>query len=228
MDAARFFDIPAGLFHASYLAEVVSLDDPQSLERVQVRLYAFDGLDGQDVPLWARVACPFAGNNRGAFLMPDVGDEVLVTFLQGDVRHPVVIGGLWSGHNSSPASLAGEGNKTKVIRSKNGVKITLDDHDGQEKLVIETPGGQKVTLQDGPGQIEAVDTNGNSVKLDSSGITLRASANVKVQAAKVEVQAGMVTVDAGMSKFSGVVKCDTLIATSVVSTSYTPGAGNIW
>jgi hypothetical protein len=51
---------------------------------------------------------------------------------------------------------------------------------------------------------------------------------VTVSAAKVDVSAGMVTVDAGMSKFSGVVKCDTLIATSVVSTSYTPGAGNIW
>ena len=51
---------------------------------------------------------------------------------------------------------------------------------------------------------------------------------MKVQAAKVDVTAGMVTVDAAMAKFSGIVKCDVLNATSVVSTSYTPGAGNIW
>jgi hypothetical protein len=44
----------------------------------------------------------------------------------------------------------------------------------------------------------------------------------------MEVSAGMVTVNAGMSKFSGVVQCDTLITNAVISTSYTPGAGNIW
>ena len=58
--------------------------------------------------------------------------------------------------------------------------------------------------------------------------TVTASAQVKVQASTVQVDAGMVTVNAGMSKFSGVVQCDTLISNSVVSASYTPGAGNIW
>ena len=67
-----------------------------------------------------------------------------------------------------------------------------------------------------------------SIKLESAGITVTASAKVKVSASQVEVSAGMVKVDAAMSNFSGVVKCDTLISNSVVSTSYTPGAGNIW
>ncbi len=49
-----------------------------------------------------------------------------------------------------------------------------------------------------------------------------------MQAATVKVSAGMVTVDAGMSKFSGVVQADTLIATTVIASTYTPGAGNIW
>ena len=51
---------------------------------------------------------------------------------------------------------------------------------------------------------------------------------VAVQAATVEVTAAVVKVDAGMSNFSGVVKCDTLISNAVISSSYTPGAGNIW
>jgi len=51
---------------------------------------------------------------------------------------------------------------------------------------------------------------------------------VKVQASQVEVSAGMVKVDAAISKFSGVVKCDVLQATTVVASTYTPGAGNIW
>ena len=228
MGASDLGNLPQGLWHAHYLAKVSDLNDPSSLGRVQVRLLSFDGVAGHDAPLWARIALPFAGNNRGAYFIPDVGDEVLVAFLNGDWRFPVVVGGLWNGQASPPETMdAASKNYLKVIRSRNGVKVTLDDHDGQEKMVLETPGGQKITLKDGPGAVEIVDSNGNSVKLESAGITVQASAKVTVQASTVDVSAGMVKVDAGMSKFSGVVQCDTLIATTVVASTYTPGAGNV-
>jgi uncharacterized protein involved in type VI secretion and phage assembly len=228
MNRAPVFERAAGWRPGGHLARVVAIDDPERLNRVQVRLIAFDGVDGQDMPLWARVVAPFAGDDRGAFLMPDVGDEVLVVFENGDPRYPLVLGGLWNGAAPPPADLGTEGNRLKRIRSKRGVTVTLDDRQGQEQLVLETPGGQRVTLADGPGAITIEDASGNRITLETSGITVQAAANVKVQAAKVEVSAGMVTVDAAMAKFSGVVKCETLIATSVVATSYTPGAGNIW
>jgi len=217
-----------GLGHGVYLAEVSSIDDPAQLARVQVRLFNFDGVDGHDGPVWARVACPFAGNNRGAFLIPDVGDEVLVSFVNGDARFPIVLGGLWNGQSTAPEQISNGRNLRKVIRSKNGVKLTLEDEDGQEKFIAETPGGQRITLQDGPGKITIEDSNGNSIEMETAGITITGAAKVTVNAPQVAVSAGMVQVDAAMSKFSGVVQCDTLIATSVVSTSYTPGAGNIW
>jgi uncharacterized protein involved in type VI secretion and phage assembly len=228
MDRASFLERPAAWLHAAYLAQVVDLNDPLNLNRVQVRLVAFDDVANQDAPLWARVVCPFAGKNRGAFLIPDVDDEVLVIFQNGDPSYPLVIGGLWNGNSTSPENIQSGQNRYKVIRSKNGVKLTLDDNQGQETFIAETPGGQKVTLKDGPGTITIEDSNGNSIKLDSSGITINAAANVKVTAAQVDVSAGLVNVDTAMAKFSGVVQCQTLIATSVVSTSYTPGAGNIW
>lgn len=228
MDRARFLARPTAWLQAAYLAQVVSLDDPASLNRVQVRLIAFDDCTHQDAPMWARVVCPFAGNDRGAFLMPDVDDEVLVVFQNGDPSYPLVLGGLWNGTAASPADFSGGQNRYKVIRSKNGVKLTLDDQQGQETFIVETPGGQKVTLKDGPGSVVIEDANGNSIELATSGITVTAAANVKVSAAKVDVSAGMVNVDTAIAKFSGVVKCETLISTSVVSTSYTPGAGNIW
>lgn len=225
----QLFEVPMpGQFQGGYLAEVVDLNDPDNLARVQVRLLNFDGVDGHDGPVWARVASAFAGKNRGAFLIPDVGDEVLVTFVNGDPRYPIVLGGLWNGSDTAPESISGGRNVRKVIRSKNGVKLTLEDEDGQEKCILETPGMQKVTLKDGPGTITIEDSNGNSIKLESAGITITAAAKVTVNAAQVAVSAGMVQVDAGMSKFSGVVQCDTLIATTVVGTTYTPGAGNIW
>ena len=61
MDRARFLARPSAWLQAAYLAQVVSLDDPESLNRVQVRLIAFDDCTNQDAPLWARVVCPFAG-----------------------------------------------------------------------------------------------------------------------------------------------------------------------
>ncbi len=95
-DAA--FTAPAPWMQAAMLARVVSLNDPQGLNRVQIRLLAYDDVDQQDAAVWARVVCPFAGNDRGAFFLPDVDDEVMVIFVQGDSRHPLVIGGLWNVH----------------------------------------------------------------------------------------------------------------------------------
>ncbi len=228
MKRDALFERPLGWMHAATLAQVVSLDDPDARNRVQVRLLSHDGVSEQDAPLWARVVAPFAGSDRGLFFPPDVDDEVLVVFMNGDPRFPLIVGGLWNGSSASPADIDSGQNKTKRLKSKNGVAITILDEDGQETLTLETPGGQVVTLKDGPGEITVVDANGNSVKLETAGITVEASAKVTVNAPQVEVSAGMVKVDAAMSNFSGIVKCDTLITNSVVSTSYTPGAGNVW
>ena len=228
MDRARNFQPGAGWMQSAYLAKVVDIADPERLNRVQVRLLAFDAVEGQDAPLWARVVCPFAGADRGAFLMPDVDDEVLVVFLQGDPRYPLVMGGLWNGSSTAPAELADEGNRFKRIRSRNGVTVTLDDQQGQEQLVLETPGGQRLTLSDGPGKVTVEDSNGNRVVMEAARISFTASAELKIDAPQVKISAGMVSVDTAMAKFSGIVKCEVLQATAVVSSSYTPGAGNIW
>lgn len=218
-----------GRWYGVFPATVTDIKDPDGIGRVKVTLpwSADTGSDRYDA--WARVATLMGGNNRGSWFVPDVDDEVLVSFEGGDVRRPFVLGGLWNGSDAPPETMDGAGrNFKKVIRSRNGVKVTLDDQDGQEKLILETPGGQKITLKDGPGAVEIVDSNGNSMKLETAGITITAAAKVTVNASQVAVSAGMVTVDAGMSKFSGVVQCDTLISNTVISATYTPGAGNIW
>jgi uncharacterized protein involved in type VI secretion and phage assembly len=224
--------VPSGLggrWYGVFPALVSDIKDPDGQGRVKVTLPWSPDTGGGSYDTWARLATLMAGNNRGSWFIPDVNDEVLVVFEGGDPRRPYVIGGLWNGKDSPPDSMDGAGNNyRKVLRSRNGVKLTMDDTNGQEKLIVETPGGQKITLKDGPGAVEIVDSNGNSVKLETSGITITASAKVTIKASQVAVSAGMVTVDAGMSKFSGVVQCDTLISNSVISASYTPGAGNIW
>jgi uncharacterized protein involved in type VI secretion and phage assembly len=217
-----------GRWYGVLPALVIDIKDPDNQGRVKVTLpWAIDA-GGARYEAWARLATMMGGNNRGSWFVPDVDDEVLVAFEHGDARRPYVLGGLWNGRDAAPETMDGSGNNyRKVLRSRNGVTITLDDQDGQEQLILETPGGQKITLKDGPGAVEVIDSNGNSVKLETAGITVNASAKVTVNASMLAISAGMVTVDAGMSRFSGVVQADTVISNSVVSASYTPGAGNI-
>jgi uncharacterized protein involved in type VI secretion and phage assembly len=224
--------VPAGLggrWYGVYPGVVSDIKDPDNEGRVKIHLPWMPDADGSQYEAWARVATLMGGNNRGSFFIPDVNDEVLVAFQGGDPRMPFVIGGLWNGQDSPPESMDGAGkNYKKVMRSRNGVKITLDDTDGQEKFLVETPGGQKLSLKDGPGTVEIEDSNGNSLKMEASGVTITAAAKLTISASTVEVSAGMVTVNSGMSKFSGVVQADTVISNTVISATYTPGAGNIW
>lgn len=219
---------------SAYLAKVVSVQDPDHLNRVQLRVYNCDGNTDEDAPVWARVAVPFAGNNKGAFLFPDVGDEVLVVYLSADSRFPVVIGGMWNGADKAPDQFGGAGDKVDrwSFTGKNGTRISIvEEQSGQETIKLETPAGQKATLTDqGGGSIELALSNGNSVKLDTQGVTLDAAVSqVTITASsQVEVNAPQVMVNAAMSQFSGTIQCQTIIATSVVGTSYTPGAGNVW
>lgn len=214
--------------HACHLAKVVSVQDPDRLARVKVQLLTVDG-EGE-AEIWARVAAPFAGADRGALFIPDVGDEVLVTFLAGDSRFPIVIGGLWNGAANPPEQFAGDRVDRWTITGKAGTRIAIvEETSGSAKIEFQTPNGVSGTLTDGSGgSIQFQDTSGNSITIDTQGITLQAASKVKVQASQVEVQAGMVKVDAAISNFSGLVKCDVLQATTVISTTYTPGAGNIW
>ncbi|RQP21477.1 phage baseplate assembly protein V [Piscinibacter terrae] len=220
------FGVPVHALAMPYLGRVTDVNDPQNLARVKVELYALD--TSNDVAMWARVASPFAGDKRGGFFIPQEGDEVLVVFVNGDARHPVVVGGLWNGSASPPESLNGKVDRW-TITGKAGTRIAIiEESDATATIECKTPQGVKLTMTDESGGKVKIECAGNTVTIDTQGVSIEAAAKVKVQAAQVEVSAGMVKVDAAMSQFSGVVKCDTLITNSVVSTSYTPGAGNIW
>ena len=221
------FATPVAWWSGAQVAKVVSVQDPQGLSRVQVQLL---GPDADDTArIWARVAVPFAGDNYGAFLIPDVDQEVLVLLIAGDVRSAVVVGALWNGATGVPETIGGQNVDRWTLTGKNGTRIAIvEAASGQEMVEIETPAGVKATLTDEAGGKITLEAAGNTITMDTQGVSVDASAKVSVSAGQVEVSAGRVTVDAGISQFSGVVQCDTLIATTVVGKLYTPGAGNVW
>jgi uncharacterized protein involved in type VI secretion and phage assembly len=228
-DLSPFLAERIGHWYGVYPAVVTDVRDPDGQGRVKVRLPWSPDHAGSGYEAWARPATLMAGDGRGTWFVPDINDEVLVAFEAGDPRRPYVLGSLWNGSDKPPESMDGSGqNNLRVIKSRRGHRISLDDSAGQETLIVETPGGQKITMHDSPASVEIVDSNGNSAKFESSGVTITTSAKVTVTASTAEISAGTLTVNAGMSTFSGVVQADTVITNAVVSASYTPGAGNMW
>ncbi len=211
-------------FHGIYTGSVLDTRDPENLARVLVQV---TGLKEASSPVWARMAAVMAGRDSGTVFIPDVGDEVLVAFVQGDLRQPCVLGALWS-PTAPPPTVGDPAASVMLIRSRNGITLRIADDRDDNSLTVETPGGQRLTLQDDPDTVRIEDGHGNAVTLSPSGVTVLAAAKVELSAGLVEVNASLVTVHAALSHFDGVVQCDTLIAQAVVSASYTPGAGNVW
>lgn len=216
-------------FTETHLGEVVSVDDPDGLARVQVRLYSFDGPEDQDGPVWARVAMAVAGADRGAFMLPDVGDEVLITFVGGDSRFPVVIGSLWNGRDGPTETLGSRGVDRWSFQGKDGTRVSVvEEQVGQATVMVEVPGGVTAELtQTGGGKIE-LSAGGSTLTIDSSGVSIQTGGTFTVQSSTASMDASMVNVNTPMASFSTVVTATTVQATTVVGTTYTPGAGNIW
>jgi hypothetical protein len=228
MKVITSFDSQVDVFGATYIAVVVSVQDPDNLARVQVRLANFDGVADQNAPLWARVAVPFAGRNRGAFMLPDVDDEVLVSFINRDPRFPVVVGSLWNGNAGPPETLGGDRIDRWTFVGKAGTRIAIVEEPEGAVISFKTPNGVSGELTDKSGGKIEFKGAGTTITVDPNGVSVQTPSKVTVQASTIDVTAGMVTVNSALSQFSGVVKCDVLQATTVIASTYTPGAGNIW
>lgn len=184
--------------------------------------------DGAPIELWARLASPYAGAGVGAWFEPAVGSEVLVAFIGGDPSNPCILGGLWSQANPPPPATVQTGKPGQhVIRTAAGAELRLSTASGDAPVAVSTEGGAEVVLE-ADGAVRIADRFGNRVRLDGRGITVESSGKLAVTAPTMHVASGMLTIDAGMVKTSGVLQCETLVASSVVAQSYTPGAGNVW
>src|SRR5687768_7109460 len=169
---------------------VDDIDDPDSWGRVRV---SFPWLDPDVDSVWARLALPAAGPDRGFFFIPEVGDEVVVGFLDGDLRYPVVLGSLWNGSHAPPESLDAQKNDVRALVSRSGHKLTFDDGDSAPLVQVETAAGQTLTLDDTSGseKIELKDKTGNTLTMSSDGIALEAASgdlSLKAGSGKIAIE----------------------------------------
>lgn len=203
-------------------AIVIDNWDPDAMGRVSLQF--FWDRSPEISPCWARVSYPWAGKSYGAYFPPQKGDEVVVNFLDGDPAQPIVVSRVYNGSCNDQHSV----NDVSGWTSVNGAKIEIDDKtDDFGAITIAQESGNEAQITNN-GAITVTHFSGSKLVLDPTGaIKLVAAARLSLEAPLIQVS-GIVNIDSAIVRCSGMVKCDKLIANNVISTSYTPGAGNIW
>ncbi|GGA02203.1 phage baseplate assembly protein V [Okeania sp. KiyG1] len=133
------------IFNGVTIGIVTNNKDPEGLGRIKVK---FPWLSENEESYWARILTPMAGNDRGIYFLPEVDDEVLVAFEQGDMNVPYILGALWNGKDKPPAKNDDGKNNQRMIKSRSGHQIILDDTKGKEQIIIQDKTGKNQILID--------------------------------------------------------------------------------
>lgn len=166
---------------------VTNNKDPEEIGRVKVK---FPWLSEEDESNWARIVSPMAGNDMGMFFLPEVDDEVLVGFQHGDINMPYILGSLWNGVDKPPEDNSDGKNNIRMIKSRSGHVIKLDDTQGEEKIEIVDNTKKNIIIIDGKtnkisfkseSDIEISAPNGK-VSINALDFEVKSSASTKIEA----------------------------------------------
>ncbi len=154
-------------------------NDPDSQYRILVTIPLFD-TNGEGI--WARLSNFYSTNGAGAFFLPEVGDEVVIGFLNEDPRYPIILGSMYSSSKLKPFEglTPNEKNSIKAIVSKSKIAIEFDD----ENVIwtLNTPNKNTIIVSDKDKQITIKDQNENSIVMSSSGITIKSAKDINIEA----------------------------------------------
>ncbi|HCY41483.1 MAG TPA: Rhs element Vgr protein [Prolixibacteraceae bacterium] len=206
----------SGLFaaiHGLQIGIVTQLEsDPNNEHRIKIRCPLIDNTsDG----IWARIASLDAGNERGAFFLPEISDEVIVGFINDNPNDAVVLGMLNSSANPAPLQ-ASDDNHEKGFITRSKIKFIFNDD--KKTVLLETPGSQRILIDDDAGEIKVEDKNGNKIVMDSSGIILESAKDLAIKATgDVKIEGLNITVSAS-AQFKGEGSAGAEISTSAVAT----------
>lgn len=175
-----------GIVRGVSVATVVQNQDPEGLGRVKVR---FPWRENPDESHWARMAVPMAGGDRGAWFLPEVGDEVLVACDAERVEHPYVLGALWNGQAKPPQNNSDGKNDIRMIRSRSGHEIIFDDG-AQGSIDIHLKDKKRKVRLD-PDGITISDDSGNQMEIKSTPgtITIKSNASLSLQSKTIDIKA---------------------------------------
>ncbi|WP_442266827.1 type VI secretion system tip protein VgrG [Tenacibaculum sp. ZS6-P6] len=165
-----------GLFNATVKK---IYEDPDNQFRILVDIPLFDD-KGQGI--WARLSNFYATSGAGAFFLPEIGDEVIVGFLNQDPRFPIILGSVYSSSKHKPYKelKPNQKNSKKAIVSKQGIFIEFDDEN--KVFTIETPSKNTAIFDDKSKKVTIKDQNNNSIVMSSSGIVIKSAKSISIEA----------------------------------------------
>jgi uncharacterized protein involved in type VI secretion and phage assembly len=188
------------------IAIVIDIDDPENEGRVRVKFPWLDNVTESD---WCRVVQLLAGDGHGAFFSPEIDDEVLVAFMHGSARMPVVLGSLYNGqHQPELARNSGQNRDPKRILTKGGHEFLLDDSPQEKRVRLKTSAGHTIDLDDQNKKVTIKSTNGQTLTLDDQSqkatvevgqctLTLESAGTAKLEApATVTIKGAIISLDA--------------------------------
>lgn len=190
--------------NGAVIAIVTNTKDPDSIGRIKV---VYPWSENNVESYWARVMSFYAGDDHGALFLPEVDDEVLVIFEQGNMESPIIIGALWNNKSKLPGANEDGKNNIKKIQTRSGHEIVFDDSESSAKLEIKSKSGHHIILDDSTGseKITMEDKSGNSIEMDavSNKITLKSSMQLSLEANVIDIKAdSMLTLQGGIVKIN--------------------------
>ena len=181
--------------HGVVVAIVTDNQDPDGLGRVKLK---YPWLASDQESFWARIVIVGGGPERGIAFYPEIDDEVLVGFEHGDIHHPYVLGGLWNGVDkpaiSNSDAIKSSKVQKRVIKTRVGHKITLDDDDGGGGITIEDKSGNSIVLDTGSNSLKVKVQGDVSIEAQGS-MKLKATGSVEISGMGVKIDGGGGTVD---------------------------------
>lgn len=182
-----------------FIGIITNNQDPDSLGRVKVK---FPKISDDNESDWIRIATLFTGAEFGSFFLPNVDDEVLVAFENGDINMPFVIGSLWNGQDTPPETNEDGNNSKSLIKSRTGHMIQFDDTDGEEKIeIIDSTGKNLITIDSATNTISitsdadiTLEAKNGALTLDAQDIVIKGSGSVAMESGgNVDIKASGTT-----------------------------------
>jgi uncharacterized protein involved in type VI secretion and phage assembly len=177
-------------------AVVTNNKDEEGLARIKV---TFPWLAENDESYWARIATLMAGNDRGTYFIPEIGDEVLVAFENGDIHYPYILGAIYNGKDKPHETNSDGKNNLRVIKSRSGHKVIFDDTQGNEKVtLIDKDGNREITLDSKQKTIDIKNNDGDVNIKVGGNLNIDVQKNIKITSgAETSIKASANTIIKG-------------------------------
>ncbi len=194
---ANGYQIGQGSVFSLTLATVKEIKDDQNLNRVRCLPI---GAKNEEMSLWCYVMTPMSGAERGLFLFPQVGDLVVLGYLENDPHRPIVLGGFWNTDSKPPVAIKDGKAEDYCLKTPKKVALTLHDEENKQKLTVTMPSGTILEIDDEKKTVTTKNKGGDTsllMKMEDGEIELKAKSKVTLSAGNASIvleQNGKITI----------------------------------